>query len=281
MTRTRERGADVKNLGYTYILYIYTCQENDQIFSYRQRIGLPGNATRHNLYYCYFTHLHTLSTRRLERGPADIIVSPSQNFQADERECVWQLTINLTKKTGECICRVSVFIRDGDNSLWYIKSERETTKRFALGMRVISVFCVSLIISPASYNGHHVAGCFAVDWMKLIKLKGRGKEGSHRVVGDGVVEGGREGEGRGEGRVKGGVLELRMKGWYLFNVACAPHAVRSVSSTLCHGTEISRTFVRSSYIYSYCIALKYLIGEQWTACELLAIELSRLSSLRV
>lgn len=29
--------------------------------------------------------------------------------------------------------------------------------------------------------------------MKLIKLKGRGKEGSHRVVGGGVVEGERDG----------------------------------------------------------------------------------------
>lgn len=47
------------------------------------------------------------------------------------------------------------------------KKKNETT-------RVISVcvLCASLIISPA--NGHHVAGCFAVDWMKLIKLEGRG-----------------------------------------------------------------------------------------------------------
>lgn len=66
------------------------------------------------------------------------------------------------------------------------------------------MLCVSLIISPASYNGHHVAGCFAVDWMKLIKLKGRGEKKGATAWLEMTAEGG-EGKGKGE---EGGVWRV-------------------------------------------------------------------------
>lgn len=59
-----------------------------------------------------------------------------------------------------------------------VKRERDDPCSFSLSppFSLLPLVCVVVNIYPVHYNGHHVAGCFAVDWMKLIKLKGRGGE---------------------------------------------------------------------------------------------------------
>lgn len=146
-----------------------------------------------------FENADTLSIRWLERG------------ERAHRRGISEPT-NMTNggkfDRWTHMARIPVFIRDGDSSLRY-KKKKQTTDDETIRTRCprhICMFCVSLIISPASYNGHHVAGCFAVDWMKLIKLKGRGE----------LPSGWRWRE-KGKGKC---TLGLRTKGWYLFNVAC-------------------------------------------------------------